>query len=264
MEIMILLNQKPMFDLHLGADTWATVNISDSSTPAEREIIHVPFSDYIYVCLVNTGLGTPFISALELRLLNTSMYETEYGSLITRSRINFGSIYDTVRYNDDKYDRLWLRSGWVNSTSILTFETVRSNFFTTLELPSKVMSSAIKPKAPSDSIHIPWEPHNSTDRFLIFMHLAEIEVLQRNQTREFNIYLNDELWYDRPFSPFNLTSTTIYSTEPEKNYSTYVLTLNKTQKSTLPPIINALEIFTVKQLLQWQTDDRDGICQTIT
>ena len=55
------------------------------------EIIHVLSSDYIHVCLVNTGHGTPFISAIEIRLLGNDMYkETVYGSLYLFTRVNFG------------------------------------------------------------------------------------------------------------------------------------------------------------------------------
>lgn len=119
------------------------------------------------------------------------------------------------------------------------------------------MSTAITPKVPSDSFHIPWEADNSTDQFFICMHFAEVEKLKQNQLREFNIYLNGDLWYE-PFSPWYLTAATIFTSTPEKIYPKYEFTINKTRNSTLPPIINALELFTLKQLVQWQTDDQDA------
>ncbi|KAK1575742.1 hypothetical protein Q3G72_007929 [Acer saccharum] len=48
------------FELHLGANLWDTVRLDDASSVVTKEIIHVSSMDYIYVCLVNTGLGTPF------------------------------------------------------------------------------------------------------------------------------------------------------------------------------------------------------------
>jgi hypothetical protein len=48
---------------------WEAVRLNDASTPLTTEIIHVLSSDNIDICLVNTGFGTPFISVLELRLL---------------------------------------------------------------------------------------------------------------------------------------------------------------------------------------------------
>ena len=61
--------QAPTFDLYLGANHWATVKPWNSWIQLNVEIIHIPRSDHIYVCLVNTGNGIPFISSLELRLI---------------------------------------------------------------------------------------------------------------------------------------------------------------------------------------------------
>lgn len=80
----------PKFDIHLGVERWGTLSLNKTTTRAEIEIIHVPTSEIIYICLVNIGLGTPFISALELRYFNTSMYTAEYGSLQAFARPDFG------------------------------------------------------------------------------------------------------------------------------------------------------------------------------
>ncbi|KAJ6965717.1 hypothetical protein NC652_003566 [Populus alba x Populus x berolinensis] len=53
---------------------WEAVRLNDASTPLTTEIIHVLSSDNIDICLVNTGFGTPFISILELRLLDNNTY----------------------------------------------------------------------------------------------------------------------------------------------------------------------------------------------
>jgi hypothetical protein len=53
---------------------WEAVRLNDASTPLTTEIIHVLSSDNIDICLVNTGFGTPFISVLELRLLEKNTY----------------------------------------------------------------------------------------------------------------------------------------------------------------------------------------------
>ncbi|XP_044496591.1 receptor-like protein kinase At3g21340 [Mangifera indica] len=79
-------NQFPTFDLHLGVNKWVTVNQST----AVREIIHVPSVDCIDVCLVNTGYGVPFISALDLRPLDYSIYRIQDGALSTMGRYDVG------------------------------------------------------------------------------------------------------------------------------------------------------------------------------
>ena len=43
-----------------------------------------------------TGMGTPFISALELRKLNASMYETQSGSLALARRLDIGSTSNDI------------------------------------------------------------------------------------------------------------------------------------------------------------------------
>jgi len=69
------LNDPPQFDLHFGANVWDTVKlITNSSLATFREMIYTPSQDYIEPCLVNTGKGTPFISAIELRPLDSKAY----------------------------------------------------------------------------------------------------------------------------------------------------------------------------------------------
>ncbi|XWS12024.1 hypothetical protein CRYUN_Cryun37aG0054900 [Craigia yunnanensis] len=71
----------PEYELHLGANLWETIKLPDASTWIFAEIIHVPLSNFLSVCQVNTGFGTPFISAVELRPLRNTIYEVQSGSL---------------------------------------------------------------------------------------------------------------------------------------------------------------------------------------
>lgn len=82
-------NQTPKFDLHLGVKLWTTIAPQGLTSIVREEIIHVPSSDYLYVCLVNTDAGTPFISALEVRPLNQIAYRTNGVSLARFLRVNF-------------------------------------------------------------------------------------------------------------------------------------------------------------------------------
>ena len=62
------------------------VNLTDADEYGYYyDVIHVPLTDYIVVCLVNTGGGVPFISALELRHLDNSIYQTQ-GRVLTKIR----------------------------------------------------------------------------------------------------------------------------------------------------------------------------------
>lgn len=119
------------------------------------------------------------------------------------------------------------------------------------------MSTAVTPLTTNDSIGLYWSPDNATSQYYFYMHFAEIEKLQANQSREFNIFLNGKLWYEA-LSPSYLATifSRTYRTKPD-NETYFQIWINKTETSTLPPLLNAIEIYTVNQLLQAQTDQKD-------
>ncbi|GAA0167029.1 hypothetical protein LIER_22055 [Lithospermum erythrorhizon] len=249
-------NKLPQFDLHLGVDYWYTVNITQASLYDQPEIVHVPPSDTIYICLVNTGKGTPFISSLELRPLNNTMYPSDSGSLSLFVRFDMGNNgLKTVRYKDDIYDRIWLplvfetTQATINTTSIVDSPT---NFF---RPPSTVMSTASTPLDPTLPLTFNWDTDSVTDRYYIYMYFAELEKLQPNQTREFNIFLNGGLYFNQPINPLYLRPQTLYGSKADTNYSKYDFSFIKTKNSTLPPVLNALEAFKVVDILHAQTGD---------
>ena len=89
-------NNTPTFDLYIGVNFWDTMSFDDATAEIDTEIITIASMNFISVCLVNTGYGTPFISALELRPLNSSMYGVvnESQSLFLLNRLDIGrSIY---------------------------------------------------------------------------------------------------------------------------------------------------------------------------
>uniref|UniRef100_A0A7N2LKZ1 Malectin-like domain-containing protein n=1 Tax=Quercus lobata TaxID=97700 RepID=A0A7N2LKZ1_QUELO len=237
--------QTPTFDLYLGVNRWDTVAVSDASSTISKEIIHLSSSEDIYVCLVNTGYGTPFISVLELRPLPNNTYIPKSGSLELFDRANCGLVNQTYRYKDDVIDRIWSPFGTSLWRNISTIQTVDSSY-NSFQLPSVVMSTAVTPLTTNDSIGLYWSPDNATSQYYFYMHFAEIEKLQANQSREFNIFLNGKLRY-KALSPSYLVATTIFSptyrTKPD-NETYFQISINKTETSTLPPLLNAIEIYT--------------------
>ncbi|XWS18917.1 hypothetical protein CRYUN_Cryun32bG0086000 [Craigia yunnanensis] len=96
-----------------------------------------------------------------------------------------------------------------------------------------------------------------TDKFYVYMYFAEVEKLQANQFRQFNISLNGQHW-SGPDSPAYLESTTVYKTLPLTGEVEYEFLIYKAQNSSLPPIINALEVYRVNELPQLETN-QDGV-----
>lgn len=90
------------------------------------------------------------------------------------------------------------------------------------------------------------------------MHFAEIEQLEDSELREFRIYLNDVLWRSENFSPSYLQPDTIYSTASLTADSELNFSIRATATSTRPPILNAIEVYEVLELLQSPTNQSEG------
>jgi hypothetical protein len=79
------------FDLYIGVNYWATVEETfENKYWINYDIIHYSVTDTIYVCLVNTGFGVPFISGLDLLFMNDSSYRSMNGSLLRRVQADLG------------------------------------------------------------------------------------------------------------------------------------------------------------------------------
>ncbi|KAJ9692162.1 hypothetical protein PVL29_011302 [Vitis rotundifolia] len=250
-------DQPPEFKLHLGVEEWGTVKFTHSDKIVRREIIHVPKTDDIYVCLANTGSGTPFISALELRPLDNSTYTTESGSLKLFTRVDVGSkTSETVRYIDDVFDRIWDPVSWdywapINSSYVSG--TLSNNEY---KPPSNVMSTAVVPGLDSLSLAFYWDTDDPSQQFYVYMYFAEVEELEPGELREFNISLNGGSWRG-PIVPGKMTPTTIWNTDSMSAPGRLNFSISKTDNSTRPPILNALEIYSVKQFLQSPTGQNE-------
>jgi hypothetical protein len=85
-----------------GASPWSTIVIDDATTPVVEEAIILAAAPTLSVCLSNASTGQPFISTLELRQFNGSLYYTTDQTrffLALSARINFGAeSNDSVRY----------------------------------------------------------------------------------------------------------------------------------------------------------------------
>ncbi|KAI3762996.1 hypothetical protein L1987_53441 [Smallanthus sonchifolius] len=103
-------NAYPKFDISLGATHWATIVISDANTIESQELIFLASDPTVSVCLSNSTTGLSFISTLELRQFNGSVYLTPFEDrffLSVSARINFGADNeDPVRIEAKKEGKL--------------------------------------------------------------------------------------------------------------------------------------------------------------
>ncbi|PVH62110.1 hypothetical protein PAHAL_3G207200 [Panicum hallii] len=266
------LRRPPVFDLHVGVNFWTTVNVTEADNPVIPEAIVLVLGDSVQVCLVNTGSGTPFISGLDLRPLKSTLYPqaNETQGLVLVGRMNFGptEITDIVRYPDDPHDRFWYPFvDATNWSSISTAKRVQNLDKDLFEAPSKVMQTAITPRNASSNIEFFWdaEPHpkDPTPGYIGILHFSEVELLPSNAARQFYINLNGKPWYPKPFTPEYLYTDATYNSNPYRGIARYNISINATANSTLPPIINAVEVFSVIPTTNVATDSQDVSAITV-
>ncbi|CAL9059867.1 unnamed protein product [Musa banksii] len=253
-------NRIPRFNIYIGANLWDTFKFETASAVYGAETMIVASADFISVCLVGIGDGAPFISSLALRflgglysVLNTSNF------LFNPVRYDLGSVTNrSIRYPFDHYDRMWTPDNRLPSKSSLLSRNTSSNISSSQDdgfrVPIRVMRTFVTPSNGSN-INIPWDmTPDPTIQQHIVLHLAEIQLLRSNESRIFDI-LNEKLWYGA-FSPRYLQTDHIFTTEPI-NQRSNMIRISKAANSTLPPILNAIEVYQVKSFSELATDNGD-------
>ncbi|KAE8700679.1 putative leucine-rich repeat receptor-like protein kinase [Hibiscus syriacus] len=224
-------NMVPKFDIYVGPHFWDTIDLRTADNSFFYDIFHVLQSDYLYVCLVNTGNGVPCISFLQLIPIDNTTYPT----LSQTESLDHYARYDVGLSSSE------------DSINTLT------GFPKTFSIDIGILITACTPVNGSQPMDIYMSSSSTDASYYVYMHFAEVEELQANESREFSIYHNGDIWYG-PFSPMYLNTTTIYSTSSLKDLN---FTIERTSGSTLPPILNAFEIFEVKDFSQPQTNEKD-------
>ncbi|KAG8498599.1 hypothetical protein CXB51_005185 [Gossypium anomalum] len=253
----------PKFEIYLDATQWATVTIQDGSRKYVNEMIIRAPSDSIDVCICCATTGFPFISTLELRPLNLSMYATDYEGdffLNVAARVNFGALTkDLVRYPDDPYDRFWESDldrrqnflvGVAPGTSRIS--TSKNVDIRTREYPPvKVMQTAVVGTEGELSYRLNLEGFPANAR--AYAYFAEIEDLAPNETRKFQ--LREPYIPDYSNAVVNIAenangSYTLYEPSYMNVTLDFVLsfTFSKTNDSTEGPLLNAMEISKYQQI----------------
>ncbi|CAL9244279.1 unnamed protein product [Arabidopsis halleri] len=198
------------------------------------------------------------ISALEIRPIIDGSYLTDSGSLILFFRIYLNLSETYLRYPDDVYDRQWnayFQTEWTQKST--SSDVDNSNKY---ETPKAALKTAATPSNTSAPLTIDWTTENSDDdEYYLYTHFAEIEALKANETREFNMLWNGNHYYG-PLVPTKLVINTIQSRSPETcKDGKCIFQLIRTNISTLPPLLNAIELFKVIQFPQSETDENEVV-----
>ncbi|KAG2321956.1 hypothetical protein Bca52824_015169 [Brassica carinata] len=261
----------PKFQLYLDATRWATVSVTEVSRVYVEELIVRATSSYVDVCVCCAITGSPFMSTLELRPLNLSMYATDYEDnffLKVAARVNFGApSMDALRYPDDPYDRIWesdvnRRPNYLVGVAPGTIRINTSKPVNTLTReypPMKVMQTAVVGTQGMISYRLNLEDFPANAR--AYAYFAEIEDLGSNETRKFQLV--------QPYFPGYSNAVVNIAENANGSYTLYepsymnvtfdfVLSFSfgKTKDSTRGPLLNAIEISKYLQI-SVKTDKTD-------
>ncbi|KAH9613866.1 hypothetical protein KSS87_005105 [Heliosperma pusillum] len=250
-------NVYPKFDVSLGATPWSTIVISDANTIEKIEMIFLAGDSTVSVCLSNATTGQPFISTLELRIFNGSMYITEFEEqyyLSVSARINFGAdSIDPVRYPDDPYDRIWESDSVKRANYLVDVAAGTDKISTKTPIdinrndrpPQKVMQTAVVGRNGTLSYRLNLDGFPAPG--WAFTYFAEIEDIAPNDLRKFRLMVPDAPQVTK--AAVNIIENAqgkyrLYEPGFMNLTLPFVLSFKfmKTPDSTLGPLLNAMEI----------------------
>ncbi|XP_065856231.1 probable LRR receptor-like serine/threonine-protein kinase At1g67720 [Euphorbia lathyris] len=250
-------NVYPKFDVSVGATHWSTIVISDANTIESAELIFRASSPSVSVCLSNATTGQPFISTLELRQFNGSMYYTDYENqyyLSLSARINFGAeSEDPVRYPDDPFDRIWESDSLKKANYLVDVAEGTERVSTDMPIdvntherpPEKVMQTAVVGTNGSLTYRL------NLDGFPGYgwaaTYFAEIEDLRPSESRKFRLILPGHSDMSIPIVNIQenaLGKYRLYQPGYPNVSLPFVLSFRfgKTSDSSMGPLLNALEV----------------------
>ncbi|KAA8518805.1 hypothetical protein F0562_016421 [Nyssa sinensis] len=250
-------NVYPKFDISLGATHWATIVISDANTIEVQELIFLASDPSISVCLSNATTGQPFISTLELRQFNGSIYLTQYENqyyLSVSARINFGADSEApVRYPDDPFDRIWESDSVKRANYLVDVAAGTEKVSTRMPIdvnngerpPQKVMQTAVVGRNGSLTYRMNLDGFPGSG--WAFTYFAEIEDLAPNKTRKFRLVLPGMPDLSKPAVNIEENAQGKYRLYEPGFYNIslpFVLSFRfgKTSDSSMGPLLNAMEI----------------------
>ncbi|GLU02424.1 hypothetical protein SLE2022_196750 [Rubroshorea leprosula] len=259
----------PSFDLQFDGNHWATV-VTSSDQVVSYEAIYVTKVDYISVCVAQTSPQQfPFISAIEVGNLNGNMYgllDVSY-ALFLKSRVAFGA-KDTIRKPDDVYNRIWDPAGspgqgitvvssdafYISGASVDDFppQAVLQNAFTTAASTTGSIDLTFN-NLPQKAISV-----------YANMYFSEVTQLDSTQKRSIQVNIDGISAFSKPIVP-------VYEEASELRLSNHTASANTTfslvaaPDSTLPPLINAMEVFSFSDELTDGTysDDVNGLASLL-
>lgn len=140
---------------------------------------------------------------------------------------------------------------WIN---ISTSSTVDPD--TDFATPSVVMQTAVTTLNTTQPLNLYWSSDNKSTVFYVILHISEIEDIPSTALRDFDIYANGDLAFSS-IVPKKLHSW--WASYTTKNQNEYNVSLYATSNSTLPPLLNAIELYVRTTATGIPTKSEDGM-----
>ncbi|KAI3839693.1 hypothetical protein MKW98_009998 [Papaver atlanticum] len=284
----------PTFNLQFNGNSWSQIITDQDNIVYTEMVFSLNNGNNINICLAQTEPDNiPFISALEVRSVNRFSYRyvDSIYPLFFFERIAFGA-NATIRYPEDIYDRIW---GPVDTNIRVRSNSPYRNVNIDDGKPLQALSAELKQlievknsNLSSPPVYAAGKNYDSHPTVLRETHLnssgdmvlngvsdpkvpvhfnaffAEANKLNATQKRSFNILVNNKndstLDPEGPVIPpdiGNIEEVHIFNVTSFETNSSYSIGLAPTNDSTLPPLINALEGYTVGAKLVQGTNSSD-------
>jgi hypothetical protein len=160
----------------------------------------------------------------------------------------------------DPHDRLWSTYDTIpNWNKISATSVVQNNLTDVYDVPSAVMQSAATVNG--SRIDFSWgssDPSvNISSSYFFVFYFSELQNVRSNALRQFDIIINNKTWNTQPYTPQFLFADSFSGIV--QGLASYSVSLVATKNATLPPILNAMEMYLVKPITEVATDPGDGM-----
>ena len=166
-----------------------------------------------------------------------------------------------IRYPNDVYDRYWnpkLDDDWVQVTTSSNINSQNA-----YNIPDVVLRTAARSQNASIPLNFSWSPPDSLSKCYVYFHFAEIEKLAAGKQREFTINLNGQHYLTESIKLDYLNPITIVQTDQPSSGQQLNFTISAAEGTKLPPILNAVEFFVLKELPNKPTAIDDGMFSSL-
>ncbi|CAI0411548.1 unnamed protein product [Linum tenue] len=246
------LGKPPTFDLHLDGRKWTTVNTSSSQEGlVYREAVYAvgEGADSIELCLIRSRDGeVPFVSSVELVPLWDGLY-TEMGnessfSLVTRT--NLGGPELRTGIDGELHNRIWTRGADLSNTSVVTTMAPLQTRVENDPAIDALMKSIQSDNAQNTiflTVDLPKGDSGQQTAYLVFYFTELFARPKLEDTRIMDIYIDGKMMTSVEAELTKCKVTTLYpiTVSPANSIN---ITLAKSNSSTLPPMVSAMEVFT--------------------